>query len=115
MCLIILFPFYAASTSALIFACDESVYMRVATGSVENLKPEVVMHAFCEYLGMNMEEIPKGHLGPVGEEQCQHCSGDGKVIQETSYSFRLLENIKGNHQNIDAAKVKGKITPAKFA
>lgn len=27
MCLIILFPFYAASTSALIFACDESVYM----------------------------------------------------------------------------------------
>ncbi len=27
LCLIILFPFYAASTSALIFACDESVYM----------------------------------------------------------------------------------------
>lgn len=27
MCLIILFPFYAASTSALIFACDESIYM----------------------------------------------------------------------------------------
>ena len=40
---------------------DESVYMRVATGSVENLKPEVVMNAFCEYLGMNMEEISFAH------------------------------------------------------
>ena len=33
----------------------------MATGSVENLKPEVVMNAFCEYLGMNMEEISFAH------------------------------------------------------
>ena len=39
----------------------ESVYMRVATGSVENLKPEVVMNALCTYLGMDMETVSFAH------------------------------------------------------
>ena len=40
---------------------DDAVYMQVATGSVENLKPEVVMQAFCQYLGMDIEEIAFAH------------------------------------------------------
>ena len=37
------------------------VFMQVATGSVENLKPEVVMQAFCQYLGMDLEELVFAH------------------------------------------------------
>ena len=40
---------------------DEGVYMRVATGSVENLKPEVVMQAFCGYLSMDLEQVTFAH------------------------------------------------------
>ena len=36
---------------------DDQVYMQVATGSVENLKPEVVMQAFCQYLGVDSEQV----------------------------------------------------------
>ena len=36
---------------------DDQVYMQVATGSVENLKPEVVMQAFCQYLGVDSERV----------------------------------------------------------
>ena len=39
----------------------EGVYMQVATGSVENLKPELVMQALGNYLGANMEEITFAH------------------------------------------------------
>ena len=40
---------------------DESVYMQVATGSVENLKPELVMQAFCVYLGVDLEMVSFTH------------------------------------------------------
>ncbi len=40
---------------------EDSVFMQVATGSVENLKPEVVMQAFCQYLGMEMEGVAFAH------------------------------------------------------
>ena len=30
-------------------ARDEEIYMQVATGSVENLKPELVMQAFSQF------------------------------------------------------------------
>ncbi len=40
---------------------DDGVFMQVATGSVENLKPEVVMQAFCQYLGMDLEELVFAH------------------------------------------------------
>lgn len=40
---------------------DESVYMQVATGSVENLKPEVVMQALSQYLGVDLESVSFAH------------------------------------------------------
>ena len=40
---------------------DDSVYMLVATGSVENLKPELVMQALCGYLGVNAESVSFAH------------------------------------------------------
>lgn len=39
----------------------ESVYMQVATGSVENLKPEVVMQALSQYLGVDLESVSFAH------------------------------------------------------
>ncbi len=42
-------------------ARGDSVYMLVATGSVENLKPELVMQAFAQYLGLNVEELSFVH------------------------------------------------------
>ena len=40
---------------------NEQVYMQVATGSVENLKPELVMHALCKYLGVDTESVTFAH------------------------------------------------------
>lgn len=39
----------------------DSIYMRVATGSVENLKPELVMQAFCNYLGVELDNVAFAH------------------------------------------------------
>ena len=36
---------------------DDSIYMLVATGSVENLKPELVMQAFAKFLGLDAEAL----------------------------------------------------------
>ena len=40
---------------------DESVYMQVATGSVENLKPELVMQALCSFLGVDLDTVSFAH------------------------------------------------------
>ncbi len=40
---------------------DESVYMQVATGSVENLKPELVMQALGSFLGVDLETVSFVH------------------------------------------------------
>ena len=40
---------------------DESVYMQVATGSVENLKPELVMQALSSFLGVDLETVSFAH------------------------------------------------------
>ena len=40
---------------------DDSVYMLVATGSVENLKPELVMQALSSYLGVDFESVSFAH------------------------------------------------------
>lgn len=37
------------------------IYMRVAAGSVQNLKPELVTEAFVRYLGMDAEEVTFTH------------------------------------------------------
>lgn len=34
---------------------DDGIFMRLATGSVNNLKPELVMEAFAQYLGVEAE------------------------------------------------------------
>ncbi len=39
----------------------EQVFMQVATGSVENLKPELVMQAFSRYLGLDPDELTFTH------------------------------------------------------
>lgn len=39
----------------------DSVYMQVATGSVENLKPELVMQALSEYLGVDLDSVAFAH------------------------------------------------------
>ena len=39
----------------------DSVYMLVATGSVENLKPELVMQALCQYLDVDFETVSFVH------------------------------------------------------
>ena len=40
---------------------DDSVYMLVATGSVENLKPELVMQALCNFLNVDKESVSFAH------------------------------------------------------
>lgn len=40
---------------------EDGIYMLVATGSVENLKPELVMQAFCQYLGVDTETVAFTH------------------------------------------------------
>ncbi len=39
----------------------QQIYMRVATGSVDNLKPELVMQAFCNYMNMNLDDNSFAH------------------------------------------------------
>lgn len=36
---------------------DDVIFMQLAAGSVENLKPDLVMQAFCEYAGISQENI----------------------------------------------------------
>ena len=40
---------------------ENRVYMRLATGSVENLKPELVMQALSQYLGVDMDKVTFSH------------------------------------------------------
>ena len=40
---------------------DEHIFMRLATGSVENLKPELVMQALSNYLGVEENTITFSH------------------------------------------------------
>lgn len=40
---------------------DDAIYMLVATGSVENLKPELVMQALCNYLNVDLESVSFAH------------------------------------------------------
>ncbi|MEE1315315.1 MAG: TIGR03936 family radical SAM-associated protein [Faecalimonas sp.] len=52
----------------------EDVYMQLATGSVENLKPEVVMCALCQYLGVDTERVAFWHhrldvYAEIGEKE----------------------------------------------
>lgn len=39
----------------------DGVFMQVAAGSVQNLKPGLVMEAFCQYLGVDLETVDFQH------------------------------------------------------
>lgn len=54
------------------------IYMRVAAGSVQNLKPELVTEAFARYLGMDDEEVAFTHhrLETFAESE----DADGKTV-----------------------------------
>lgn len=54
------------------------IYMRVAAGSVQNLKPELVTEAFVRYLGMDAEEVTFTHhrLETFAESE----DAEGKMI-----------------------------------
>lgn len=43
-------------------ARDRQIYILAASGSAENLKPDLVMEAFCCFLGIQKEEIESGAL-----------------------------------------------------
>jgi len=46
------------------------IYLKVATGSVNNLKPELVMQAFCKYVGIDYNEFAfQGHRIEVYAEK----------------------------------------------
>ena len=47
--------------TAILECRDGKIYMRVAAGSVQNLKPELVTEAFVRYLGMDAEEVTFTH------------------------------------------------------
>ena len=37
---------------------EDNIYLLLATGSEQNLKPNLVMEAFLSYIGENPEEVP---------------------------------------------------------
>ena len=41
--------------------CEDKLYMKLATGSVENLKPELVMQAFARFLGVDLNQVDFCH------------------------------------------------------
>ena len=57
---------------------DGKIYMRVAAGSVQNLKPELVTEAFVRYLGIDAEEVTFTHhrLETFAESE----DADGKIV-----------------------------------
>lgn len=40
---------------------DNAIFMQIATGSIENLKPELVMLAFARYLDINKDDLSFSH------------------------------------------------------
>ena len=64
---------------------DGKIYMRVAAGSVQNLKPELVTEAFVRYLGMDAEEVTFTHhrLETFAESE----NTEGKMILVPLYAL----------------------------
>lgn len=64
---------------------EDSIYMQVSTGSVENLKPELVMQAFSQYLGLDIEKVSFTHhrldvYANIGTEEQRELVGLDKVL-----------------------------------
>ena len=65
---------------------EDSIYMQVSTGSVENLKPELVMQAFSQYLGLDIEKVSFTHhrldvYANIGTEEQRELVSLDKVLQ----------------------------------
>ena len=60
---------------------NHSIYMRVAAGSVQNLKPELVTEAFAAYCGI--AEIHTSSTGDI----CKYRNGCGSGICDTGQSW----------------------------
>lgn len=61
----------------------EGIFMKLATGSVENLKPELVMQAFTRYLGVE----------PDGVSFTHHRLEVYSAGEEGQHSFKSLESL----------------------
>ncbi|MDD3403608.1 MAG: TIGR03936 family radical SAM-associated protein [Hespellia sp.] len=69
---------------------EESLYLQVATGSVENLKPGLVMQAFANFLGVPEESTAFANhrldlyadIGEEGERNLVTLESLGQVIEE---------------------------------
>ena len=64
---------------------SDQVFMQVATGSVENLKPELVMQALCKYLDVDIDKITFWHhrlevYANVGTEEQKQLVGLDQVL-----------------------------------
>lgn len=60
----------------------ETIFLKVASGSANNLKPELVMEAFCRYLGQECTEF----IFQIQREEVYADDGD-----EINHCFRALE------------------------
>ena len=65
---------------------DGKIYMRVAAGSVQNLKPELVTEAFVRYLGIDAEEVTFTHhrLETFAESE----GTEGKIFRQAAIFYR---------------------------
>lgn len=68
---------------------EDAVFMQLAAGSVENLKPELVMQAFCKYAGISQEDMELTYhrlemYADVGSE------GDRKLVTLESLGKEVL-------------------------
>ena len=68
---------------------EDAVFMQLATGSVENLKPELVMQAFCKYAGISQEDMELTYhrlemYADVGRE------GDRKLVTLESLGKEVI-------------------------
>ena len=64
---------------------SDNVFMQVATGSVENLKPELVMKALCQYLNIDAEDFSFWHhrlevYANIGTEEQKQLVGLDQVL-----------------------------------
>ncbi len=61
---------------------DGSIFMKLSTGSVENLKPELVMDAFYKYLGCEMSEFALNICRLEVYGLNQEKDSEGNIIKE---------------------------------
>ena len=55
---------------------EEGIYLQLAAGSSQNLKPDLVMETFCRYLGLSSEEVKFSYR----RLEMYACSDDGKDL-----------------------------------